>query len=213
MVDENGDAVALNAGSKTKARPRITCPCTECKGRSSAFSRRIPIIYRRPLDAPRRAPGCAARNSAGDVRVPRLRRFATHGSGSGYEAAAADVQKREGQNTPGVEGTGALAVGGHHVRRPVRGARGERRGRARENRRRLADGFREARAFAGRIRRRVRRVDARSRGRYRHEAFDRAGSARDHACAVPGSRGGDRARALLPAGAKLPARRRFAARG
>jgi len=110
VVDVNGDAVALNAGSKNKgssayylplhrvqrALERIQCGSNSVQDTSIDVSVPAPDVPRGTLQA------TFAYRGFDDLRRVGL--------DLETEKALRDVQKRVGQNTPGVEGTGALAV-------------------------------------------------------------------------------------------------------
>ena len=142
VVDENGDAVALNAGSKNKGSSAYYLPLHRVKRALELLERCAPELdaedetvetvgggdaeaeprrltesaekkkkrFRTSVDAPWRAPevprgtlqATFAYRGFDDLRRMGLRRET--------EKALRDVQQRPGQNTPGVEGTGALAV-------------------------------------------------------------------------------------------------------
>ena len=118
VVDENGDAVALNAGSKNKGSSAYYLPLHRVARALELLKKCAPIdtettkkkTSRFSVDAPWLAPEVPrgtlqttfAYRGFDDLRRMGLRLET--------ERALRDVQKRKGQNTPGVEGTGALAV-------------------------------------------------------------------------------------------------------
>ena len=106
MVD-SGDAVALNGEQN--------------KGSSAYYLHRVQRALERiqssnpdnlptSLDVPRRAPDVPRGTLQATFAYRGFDDLRRMGLDLDTEKALRDVQKREGQNTPGVEGTGALAV-------------------------------------------------------------------------------------------------------
>ena len=129
VVDENGDAVALNAGSKNKGSSAYYLPLHRVKRALELLKKCAPCVETKGYEKKKKAKAkekSLSSNFSVDVpwqtpEVPRgtlqttfayrgfddLRRM---GLRLETEKALRDVQKNKGQNTPGVEGTGALAV-------------------------------------------------------------------------------------------------------
>ena len=123
VVDENGDAVALNAGSKNKGSSAYYLPLHRVKRALELLKKCAPSLETKTTKKKEKS-----HQSQFDVnlpwRTPEVPRgtlqttFAYRGFDDlrrmglrlETEKALRDVQKRKGQNTPGVEGTGALAV-------------------------------------------------------------------------------------------------------
>ena len=123
VVDENGDAVALNAGSKNKGSSAYYLPLHRVKRALELLKKCAPSLETKTTKKKEKS-----HQSQFDVnlpwRTPEVPRgtlqttFAYRGFDDlrrmglmlETEKALRDVQKNKGQNTPGVEGTGALAV-------------------------------------------------------------------------------------------------------
>jgi S1-C subfamily serine protease len=123
VVDENGDAVALNAGSKNKGSSAYYLPLHRVKRALELLKKCAPSLETKTTKKKQKS-----HQSQFDVnlpwRTPEVPRgtlqttFAYRGFDDlrrmglrlETEKALRDVQKNKGQNTPGVEGTGALAV-------------------------------------------------------------------------------------------------------
>ena len=110
VVDENGDAVALNAGSKNKGSSAYYLPLHRVQNALERIQSSN-SVQDTSIDVPRASAPDVPRGTLQATFAYRgfddLRRM---GLDLETEKALRDVQKREGQNTPGVEGTGALAV-------------------------------------------------------------------------------------------------------
>ena len=125
VVDENGDAVALNAGSKNKGSSAYYLPLHRVKRALELLKKCAPSVETKSETKKKEKTSSLSRFDVNlpwqTPEVPRgtlqttfayrgfddLRRM---GLRLETEKALRDVQKRLGQNTPGVEGTGALAV-------------------------------------------------------------------------------------------------------
>jgi S1-C subfamily serine protease len=129
VVDENGDAVALNAGSKNKGSSAYYLPLHRVQRALERLKKCAPSVETKGYERKKKAKEkekSQSSNFSVDVpwRTPEVPRgtlqttFAYRGFDDlrrmglrlETEKALRDVQKRKGQNTPGVEGTGALAV-------------------------------------------------------------------------------------------------------
>ena len=109
VVDENGDAVALNAGSKNKGSSAYYLPLHRVQRALERIQSSNPDSPT-SLDVPRRAPDVPRGTLQATFAYRGFDDLRRMGLDLDTEKALRDVQKREGQNTPGVEGTGALAV-------------------------------------------------------------------------------------------------------
>ena len=110
VVDENGDAVALNAGSKNKGSSAYYLPLHRVQRALERIQSSNPDNLPTSLDVPRRAPDVPRGTLQATFAYRGFDDLRRMGLDLDTEKALRDVQKREGQNTPGVEGTGALAV-------------------------------------------------------------------------------------------------------
>jgi S1-C subfamily serine protease len=110
VVDENGDAVALNAGSKNKGSSAYYLPLHRVQRALERIQSSNPSNLPTSIDVPRRAPDVPRGTLQATFAYRGFDDLRRMGLDLETEKALRDVQKRKGQNTPGVEGTGALAV-------------------------------------------------------------------------------------------------------